>query len=78
MVYFKNEKNSPFVIIVTFFGMLLRYLILNVIRILMGKKPKNILAYSQGFKQILYNIMIIFGCLFLYLFYKLYEASQGY
>ena len=74
--FYENDKNSPVVIVVTFFGMLTRYLVVNFIYILIGKKPKKFLDYSRNFNQILYNILILFGIFFLFLFYQLYLASQ--
>jgi hypothetical protein len=78
MFHFENDKNSPVVIIVTFFGMLTRFLVVNLIYILIGKKPKKLLDYSKGFKQILYNILVIFAFFFGILFYQLYKASQSF
>lgn len=75
--FYKNEKNSPVVIIVTFFGMLTRYLIVNVVYILIGKKPKKLLDYSKGFQQILFNILVIFALFFGILFVNLYFESKA-
>jgi hypothetical protein len=78
MILFQNDKNSPLVIIITFFGMLVRYVFINLIRLASGRKPKQFYDFANGFRQILYNILILFLIFFLMLIYMLYEVTEGF
>jgi hypothetical protein len=61
LFYYENEKNSPIVIIFTFIGMVLRFITINFVRLISGQPLKNFFSFAQGFKQVLYNILVILG-----------------
>ena len=59
MFQLDNYPRNPFLILVfTAIGMLIRYSFYSTYNILRGIKTKKILKYSEGFNQIVYNILL--------------------
>jgi membrane protein DedA with SNARE-associated domain len=58
----ENHPRNPLVVLIfTFFGASIRYLFFSAIGFIRGEKyPKRFDQYSEGFNQVLYNILLLF------------------
>lgn len=58
----RNHPRNPLLIsILTAVGGGIRYFLFNIIKIIRGEKtPKSYRDYSDGFQQILYNVLLTF------------------
>ncbi len=70
----ENHPRNPLLILVfAAIGMLIRYLFFSLILVLTGNKPKKILDYSEGFYQIVYNILLTLVFIIILIFYLIYK-----
>lgn len=69
-----HPRNSLLILVFTAIGMLIRYCFFSVFYILIDRKIKNILAYSQGFNQIVYNILLTLLIIIVFVFYLVYDS----
>ncbi len=70
----ENHQRNPFLILVfTFVGMFIRYVFFSLISFVLGNKIKNIWSFSEGFKQIVYNILLTFLIFIIFIFYVIYD-----
>ena len=68
-----HHRNPFLIIIFTFLGMLVRFMLFYPFSYLIGKTPKNLWSFSEGFKQIVYNILLTFLIFTGFLFYMIYD-----
>ena len=72
----QNHPRNPILIIVfSTIRMTIRYGLFYCFSIIKGTTPKKIRSFSEGFKQIVYNLIltlvILFGLFFFIIFYQL-------
>ena len=55
----ENYPRNPFLIVLfTFVGMIIRFVFFNIILIVKGIKPTSLWSFSDGFKQVVYNLLL--------------------
>ena len=71
----ENYPRNPLLIFVfTAIGMFIRYLFFSLILVLAGNKTKNMLHYSDGFRQVVYNLLLTLLIIIVLIFSVIYNT----
>jgi membrane protein insertase Oxa1/YidC/SpoIIIJ len=74
----RNHGRNPLLIFVfTIIGSSIRYIFFYVLDKIKGEKPKSFYAFSDGFKQIVYNLLFILILIFAGVFLLAYVSLRG-
>lgn len=72
-----NNFKNPFVILIfSFVGMSIRYVMFFWISKIKGSKPKNFVAFSEGAKQIIYNLLVTMMTIVIFVFTLIYNLIK--
>ena len=71
----ENHPRNPFLILVfTALGMFMRYSFFSVVSIFTRNKPKKMQYYSEGFHQVVYNILLTLVIIIACVLYMVHDA----
>lgn len=75
----RNHGRNPLLIFIfTIIGSYIRYIFFYLIAKLKGEKPKNFYTFSDGFKQIVYNLLFILFLILAGVFLLAYVSLKDY
>lgn len=68
-----NDRNPFLILVFTFIGMVVRFAVFYLISSINGINPKKLLYFSEGFKQIVYNLLLTFLIFTTFVFYLVFD-----
>lgn len=71
-----NYPRNPLLILVfCFIGISIRFCLINSIRIIIAKKPKHFFSFSDGFNQVVINLLLTLFSIVFFVIYAIYKLN---
>jgi len=71
----ENYPRNPFLILLfTFIGMVIRFMFINLILFVRGIKSRDFWSFSNGFKQVVYNLLLTFFLILAVTLFFIYKS----
>lgn len=71
----ENYPRNPFLIVLfTFIGMIIRFVFFSLISLVRGMESRDFLSFSNGFKQVVYNLLLTFFVILVFTLFFIYKS----